>query len=449
MGALCSANVILWGWHTEDAVLAVKDLVAEGSLEIVAWFGNAASCKYRLNSFLYQFDFISPSSRLREIEGLLSSEELMLFVDMYSRIYRSRGLTIQELVHTAYCYYYFFSDLMNQSKVDHVIFSSPPHFGVDYILYVVAQKYGVQTTISMQSLEPNRFFFVKRIEDIGLFQEAMPQNTDKSFAVAKRYEKKLFYMLNSRHRKTRPLLSLLNDFRRFILRKSSKPMSFVGVLQKCEEAYQFNRGYAELIQGEVDLTAKFVYFPLQLQPEMTTSTLGGDFSDQLKAIECVSRLIPDDWYIYVKENPYQTHRQRGAAFYCRLKAIQNVKYVSKNVNTYDLIKDSRFVATVTGTVGWESITGGKAVLTFGFAWYLSLPGVVAYRSNIKLEEITSIQIDHEKLIIAYNILMLKTHLGVIDSEYSKIVDESDLEQNIKNLRGFLRAVINGKLFVHS
>ena len=42
-------------------------------------------------------------------------------------------------------------------------------------------------------------------------------------------------------------------------------------------------------------------------------------------------------------------------------------------------------ATITGTVGWEAITGGKPVIIFGRAWYKTLTGVYTFSPELDLE----------------------------------------------------------------
>ena len=67
-----------------------------------------------------------------------------------------------------------------------------------------------------------------------------------------------------------------------------------------------------------------MYFALQLQPEMTTSALGGPFKDQALAIETLARLLPPGVRILVKENPKQGAYQRGPMFFHRLARIPGV-----------------------------------------------------------------------------------------------------------------------------
>ena len=165
-------------------------------------------------------------------------------------------------------------------------------------------------------------------------------------------------------------------------------------------------------------SVKYVYFPLHLKPEMTTDVLGGMYYyDQLLAIERLSGLIPDDWIIYVKDNPKQTYFKRSKLFFDRLKHIEKARLVGYDVDTYDLISGSQFVATITGTAGWEAISGGKPAVVFGYTWYRDLPGVFEYSSSLRLEDIMNCRIDHEELVEKYNNLMNSLWPGDVESDY--------------------------------
>ena len=213
------------------------------------------------------------------------------------------------------------------------------------------------------------------------------------------------------------------------------------MIQKFQECKSYNKLSINTIIEEIDFKQKYVYFPLQLQPEMTTSMLGGIYSDQLLALEQLSSILPNNWKIYAKENPKQTPRQRGKFFFKRLKAIPKVIYLSPAINTHYLIEHSQFVSVVTGTAGWEAISGGKNVLVFGKAWYSSLPGVFQYNENIDIKKIVSSKIDHHELEDKFNNLLNTAHEGVIDPSYNQLVPDYSEEKNEKLLINFLNEVI--------
>lgn len=138
------------------------------------------------------------------------------------------------------------------------------------------------------------------------------------------------------------------------------------------------RLYGSIATAQPDLERPFVYFPLHMQPERSTTPAGGVFEDQLLVAEILSASLPKGWSLYIKEHPSQFWQARAVkqawfrdrGYYERLKALPNTQLVSLDYDSRDLIGKAATVATVTGTAGWEAILAGKACLAFGEPWYL-------------------------------------------------------------------------------
>jgi len=431
-------NVVIWGWHIESAVTAITSLRDKGRLNVVAWFGEARECTHDLDEFLHQFRLgeRSYSGAGGEVYDQVY-ESFPEFMEIYSRVSFSMGRTCQETLHIFNVYFDFFAELLQKNRVELVLFSNLPHFGVDFLLYKVAKSLGIQTVMPNQSLIPNRFFYVTDIDDFGRFEGAADNAEELHLKVEKSYAKDLgYYMSNIPRVKKCCLASLLNDLLHLVVLKKKKPMTLVGAVQKFQVCRAFNAQSSRRMVAQIDLTRKFVYFPLQLQPELTTSALGGIYEDQLLALERLSRLIPDDWLIYAKENPKQTQRQRDEFFFQRLAAIDKAVYVSTAINTYVLIEHCQFVSTITGTAAWEAISGGKCALVFGKAWYLGLPGVFEYHAGFSLQELLDFRIDHDQLEESYNRLVRKTATGIVDHDYIPLVEAYSHANNAILLENF-------------
>lgn len=135
--------------------------------------------------------------------------------------------------------------------------------------------------------------------------------------------------------------------------------------------------YKAVATNEPNLTGKYIYFPLHLQPERSTSPAGGFFDDQLLAAEILSASLPDDWALLIKEHPSQFWQPRAVKqsdfrsenFYARLAALPRTKLIAFEYDSHTLIDNAEATATITGTAGWETMMQGKACLAFGRAWY--------------------------------------------------------------------------------
>jgi len=155
-------------------------------------------------------------------------------------------------------------------------------------------------------------------------------------------------------------------------------------------------------------------------------------------------VLHEGWKIYVKENPKQTFFMRGRWFYKRFKAIKNAIMVPPQTNTYKLLEQCQFAATITGTVGWEAITGGKNVLVFGWGvWYKTLPGVFSYHPSLKVSEIINNKINFQDLETQLNKLLNKMGNGVVYNKggYKSIVEGYNKKNNINNIISSLEIIL--------
>jgi hypothetical protein len=141
-----------------------------------------------------------------------------------------------------------------------------------------------------------------------------------------------------------------------------------------------------------DLNSEFVYVPLQFQPERTTSPEAGQYVHQYLIINMLSKTLPSDICIYVKEHPNQFslsftgERGRSRQLYMDINKLRGARFLPLDSDSGSLIESSKFVATGTGTAGWEAINQRKPCICFGDPWYKNAPGVFIVKSVEDLSE---------------------------------------------------------------
>jgi hypothetical protein len=435
-------NILLWGWCEPDAIEAIERVKNNKSINVAEWIGDSQNLEKSYTNFIYNHPNIDAFTPTNTDVEQLTPGELIKFLDMFYREKRSRGVNSHEQIHIAKNYFRLFIWLLDAKRIDHVLFSIMPIIGLDYICYLAARRLNIRTTLCYQSQFPNRFLYCNSIDDFGYFSEAPEHDDLAPPQIQWGYKKELFYMkkglYKSRKAPSKGLTWMRETFR-FGVRTSSKPMRYSGVIENLNQSRDFEFSYEKYAVNaeQLDITTNYVYFPLHLQPELTTSGLGGDYSDQLDAIEKLASMVPSDWKVYVKENPKQGYEQRGIEFYRRMLTFANVIYISKDVDTYWLMENCRFVATITGTAGWESITGGKPCLYFGLAWYASIPGAIKYKNSLTVEEILNTKVDQIAQENAFSSLYRKTRAGIVDRNYRLIYPDYSITNNAKYLEQFI------------
>ena len=305
--------------------------------------------------------------------------------------------------------------VLKKYQPDAVVLSYIPHYSYDFILYSLAKLLGIKTLAFVDTRIPGRMLPLKDFwQGSEWLQNSLESIRGKNFSIEDLAEDiRNYYLkttsqgfnempgnlrfLKSKHSLWHRLLSLKitasikngtffqkaagylwRMWRNGEFRKLAKKSFFLA-------SYLFRDNLKkeyQRCQQAPDWSKKFIYVPLQVQPECSTSPQGGVFVDQILTLETLSAALPEGWQLYVKEHPIQwlrfglefsSYKYRG--YYRQISKIKNVRIVPIETSSYKLNNESRAVATITGAAGWEATLWSKPALIFGYPWYLDCPDI--------------------------------------------------------------------------
>jgi hypothetical protein len=138
----------------------------------------------------------------------------------------------------------------------------------------------------------------------------------------------------------------------------------------------------------LDEESLYLYFPLHYQPEASTIPAGQGFVDQFELVESISKDLPKNYRLFIKEHPAYWNKpltpimeSRSYKDYKRLRQLSNVVLVSRQINTYTLLKNSFCAVTITGTIALEALANGKYCLNFGLSPHRQLINSINIKSS--------------------------------------------------------------------
>jgi hypothetical protein len=480
-------QVALVGFHSRVLRESVKTLKQLGvdEYDISLWFGSHEA-DFKTSSIKNISGKSGKKGHIADndeyhgtISNLLIHDEIRYYKIMYRFIDHQMRLSrdnkksghVLENMHDYQHYFHLTMDMvahqLAQRNIDIVVFSTTPHLAYDTIVYEAARLLNIRTIMIDSSVLPDKFFSMEKMSDCGKME--FDQIDAQPYIINKNEQLEHFYMKDDMQSKVKTgrldyrdilliliyvirrspsLLKNISDLRALVKRAAIVKSKFPHWRDPFNEFFHIKQlSYFEaLLNYEFsppDFNQDFVYFPLQYQPEMNTSCLGGVYVDQVLAIEHLSSILPDGYKIFVKENPKQQHQMREPLFFNRLNRIDDVVFVPSYTNTHECLERAKFAATITGTVGWEAIRQGKSVVCFGNPWYQSLPGVIKYHSKLTFKEIDSAVIDHDELQRKTGELVSRMHDGVPNSGYDEISKKTK-EQSSQSIAKNLHNILVGK-----
>ena len=309
-----------------------------------------------------------------------------------------------------------------------VFFHSTPHNIYSWLFGRVAEIMGYPVYLSKTTALPWRSRLVRGIgvydtvpiknnfNDEKVIQSYLEVNSKKYDEAIPSYEKK---RLDERKGSFWSWSKELKD-------TIKRPHRTLAMFKK-HSLYKYYQSLASTILPE-----KFVVVMLHFQPERTSLPEGLNFSQQLHLIRTLRLGLPDDVTILVKEHPSEFVGHFD--FYTIVSKMENTQLVDISIDSFSLIDNALSVATITGTVGSQSLIRGTSVMAFGTASYLdnedcyliknSTDVTNAYNaiSDTKKEDI------HDRMVLYLNHLTENTVCGL---ESDDVTDYYDQKYRIK------------------
>jgi len=297
--------------------------------------------------------------------------------------------------HLYYNMLQYWCGVFKKYKLEVIIFGNIPHDTCSYLIYELAHLLNIKTIIIEDTVVSDRLLtyndFWAGNKDL---QDELHNNQNRKFFLGDlSNDIQNYYRLQiDPSRNVAPVYIKIQKNRHsgfnLFLRKLKRLKNSIkeGTILKFLAQYigkQFKTNLKKEyhdIQINPDFNKKFVYVPLHVQPERSTSPQGDIFVDQILMLEILSASLPSDWIVYVKEHPSQWPRRRLSfssaryqGYYKKLVQIKNVYLVPIETDNYALINKSQTVATVAGTAAWEAILKSKPAIIFGYPWYRDCP----------------------------------------------------------------------------
>ena len=140
---------------------------------------------------------------------------------------------------------------------------------------------------------------------------------------------------------------------------------------------------------EIPNDIKFIFLPLQQEPERSLLLGAPDYKNQVETVKYVSKCIPENYLLFVKEHPTQGSGRdwRKISDYKSMQNNPKVRLVHPSVHAIKIVSKSKLVITASGTLALESTFYNKPAITFADNDYTLLPSVSKLNSKNELHEL--------------------------------------------------------------
>ncbi|PIS05293.1 MAG: hypothetical protein COT81_01905 [Candidatus Buchananbacteria bacterium CG10_big_fil_rev_8_21_14_0_10_42_9] len=198
-----------------------------------------------------------------------------------------------------------------------------------------------------------------------------------------------------------------------------------------------------------DQIKKFVYFPLQFQPEAVIDVAAPYYSNQIETARQIAMSLPGDYTLVVKEHPAMVGL-RSPSYIEKLARTINVKLIDYRIPTQDVLKRTDLVISPNGTTLVEAAFYNKPAIQLGnLGTMLKLPNVFQHSDittiTSKIKELlkTNLQSpEYEQKLENYVAAVMDTGLEFNYYQVWEQAEKGDMEKLWQFYRAEIKRVLN-------
>jgi hypothetical protein len=297
----------------------------------------------------------------------------------------------------------FFIDILEKNKPDLILMQHPGENISNLLLYRLAKNQGIKILFPNPTYIHNKIVISNNIENNEILDEYNKliinyKNNEKKFDVDYIKKANLSETVIVQSNYNSGPRNFSQKFNHYIKRVSNNSeliyknfgkTKLKMIVYKIKNYVRVKNRSKFLDKNLIKIVTdeKFLYFPLQSEPESKILTSSPFYSNQIQLIENIAKAIPIDYVLYVKEHPIQKMKNwRSIEDYKNIIKIPNVKLINPYLNAQELIAKSSGIIAISGATGFEALFYKKPVIIFADEFYEEVSSVKKIKSYAELHE---------------------------------------------------------------
>jgi len=332
-----------------------------------------------------------------------------IFIDYYNTFYKFSDREISEIMEKE-CR--LFEEILDEIKPDFFITTETalrPH----HLFYLLCKKKGIKVLMLNAANWGNHCYISENYHKLDNFNElfankkALPttfshiQNRLESNVRSKQVS--TFYQShkNSKIKLMQAAFQLLilsdnsNEKTHYTYYGRKKLKVLLGEINNSIKRWYRKRYIDQNFLRKIIDDKPFIFLPLQQEPERSLLLSAPDYKNQVETVEYVSKCLPENFLLFVKEHPTQGSGRDWRKI-SQYKALQNnpkVRLIHPSVPAAEIIKKSELVISVSGTIALESAFLNTPSITISDNDYTLIPSISRLNSRNEFRKLIEISLE--------------------------------------------------------